>query len=152
MNRSLQIILAVLLCGIIFSGVCSASIYERLLTDELLEQASLVKVWDTVLPIGENEKLQQLFVLDRHIFGLSSSNYMVSMNRLTGKISFSRPFAGPGIPFEGLSIYKNELYSIIGNKIVEISPDFGIIKSSTHIKFNEIAKCFLFLIDCFCKR
>ena len=139
MNRSLQVVLAVLLCGIIFSSVCSASIYECLLSDELLEQAGLVKVWDTVLPIGENEKLQQLFVLDRHIFGLSSSNYMVSINRITGKISFSRSFAEPGIPFEGLSIYNNELYSIVGNKIIEISPDFGIEKSSTHIKFNEVA-------------
>ena len=139
MNRSLRIILAVLLCSIIFSGVCGAAIYERLLTDELLEQAGLVKVWDTVLPIGENEKLQEFFLLDRHVFGLSSSNYLVSMNRIIGNISFSRPFAEPGIPFGCLSIYENELYSIIGSKIIEISPDFGIEKSSTYIAFNEVA-------------
>ena len=139
MNRSLQIILAALLCSMVFSGVCRASINERLLSDELLEQAGLVKVWDTVLPIGENEKLQQLFILDRYVFGLSSSNYLVSMNRITGNISFSRPFAKPGIPFHDLSIYDNELYSIVGNKIVEISADFGIEKSSTHINFNEVA-------------
>lgn len=140
MNRSLLFFVAVLLCGIIFSGICDGSIYERLLSDELLEQAGLVKVWDTVLPIGENESLQQLFILDRHVFGLSSLNYLVSMNRITGKISFSRPFARPGIPFESLSIYDNELYSIIGNKIVEFSPDFGVEKSSTSIGCNEVAQ------------
>jgi len=139
MNRSLQIVLAILVCSVIFSGVCKATIYERLLSDELLEQVGLVKVWDTVLPIGENEEIEQLFVLDRHVFGLSSINYLVSMNRNTGKMAFSRPIADPGIPFRGLSIYKNELYSIVGNRILVITPDFGIEKSSTHIKFNEVA-------------
>ncbi|HPS55557.1 MAG TPA: PQQ-binding-like beta-propeller repeat protein [Sedimentisphaerales bacterium] len=139
MNRSLRFFLSVLLCSVFFLSICGASIDERLLSDELLGQAGLVKVWDTVLPIGENEKLQDLFMLDRHVLGLSSLNYLVSMNRLTGHVSFSKPVAEPGIPFKSLSIYDNELYSIIGNKIVEISPDFGIEKSSTNIEFNEVA-------------
>jgi len=103
---------------------------QRLVSRKLLEQARLKIQWETKLPIEATERLDRLFILGNRIYALSDHNYFVSLSRETGHEVFSRSFAPPGYTMLGLGLYKDELdkdqlISIIGNSLVEISPEFG---------------------------
>lgn len=100
-------------------------VLQRLVSPELLEQAKLKIEWENKLPMEETERLERLFILGGRIYALSDHNYMVSLNREKGRVVFSKSFAPVGFTVLGLKLYKDELISIIGNELVEISPDFG---------------------------
>jgi len=121
----------VLLTGILvfcvgLSCVEKVVLHRRwLIWPELIKEAGMEMVWDNELPIKETETLERLFILGNRIYALSNHNYMVSLNREKGDIVFSRPLARAGFPVLGLELYDNELISIIGNRLVEIDPEFG---------------------------
>ena len=100
-------------------------VLQRLVSPELLEHAKLKIEWENKLPMEETECLERLFILGGRIYALSDHNYMVSLNREKGRVVFSKSFAPVGFTVLGLKLYKDELISIIGNELVEISPDFG---------------------------
>ena len=109
---------------------------ERLVSPELLEHARLKIEWENKLPMEETERLERLFILGSRIYALSDHNYMVSLNREKGNVVFSRSFAPVGFTVLGLKLYKDELISIIGNELVEISPDFGTELRSKRLGFS----------------
>jgi outer membrane protein assembly factor BamB len=117
---------------------------QRLVSPELLKQAELEISWETKLPIKRGENLEQLFIpfdcaqgrLGNRIYGLSNQNFMVSLNRETGNVIFKRTIAETGLPVVGLRLYKDGLFSITGNKLVELSPESGEEQSAKHLKFG----------------
>ncbi|HDZ69252.1 MAG TPA: hypothetical protein ENH43_02410 [Phycisphaerales bacterium] len=118
---------------------------QWLVSPQLLAAGKLEILWQNELPMGEKESLEQLFILGNRIYALSDRNYMVSLNREKGNVIFSRFVARAGFPVFGLGLYKpvqgaavlskvegaggNELFSLIGNKLVEINPEFGTERS-----------------------
>jgi outer membrane protein assembly factor BamB len=106
---------------------------QRLVSRELLKQADLEILWETKLPIKKGENLERLFIpfdyaqgrLSNRIYGLSGQNFMVGMNRETGNVIFKKTIAKTGFPVVGLGLYKNGLFFIVGNKLVEINPESG---------------------------
>jgi outer membrane protein assembly factor BamB len=121
---------------------------QRLVSREMLKQAELEILWEAQLPIKKGESLERLFIpfdlasasakatADKsappvagrggnRIYGLTSENFMVSMNRETGNVIFKRTIAKTGLPVVGLELYKDGLFSIVGNKLVEINPESG---------------------------
>ena len=104
-----------------------------LVSPELLEHAKLEMLWQKELPIGKNESLERLFIpfdcaqgrLGNRIYALSDRNFMVSLDRDDGDVIFSRAVAPAGFTVVGLGLYKNEVISIIGGRLVEINPEFG---------------------------
>ncbi len=99
---------------------------ERLVRPEMLkhERGQLKILWENKFPISKSETLKHLFILGERIYGLSSRNYMVSLNRKTGDaiLSFSGNLAPAGVPVTGFDLYKNGLFTIIGDKLVELNP------------------------------
>jgi len=63
---------------------------------------------------------------------------MASLNREKGNVIFGRPIAQAGFPVLGLELYKDELFSIIGNKLVEINPEFGTELSAKRLAFGSV--------------
>ena len=118
----------------------SDGLSQWLVSPQLLAAGKLEILWQNELPIGEKESLEQLFILGNRIYALSDRNYMVSLNREKGNVIFSRFVAQAGFPVFGLGLYKpvlskvegaesDELFSLIGNKLVEINPEFGTERS-----------------------
>jgi outer membrane protein assembly factor BamB len=111
-------------------------VLQRLVSPELLEHARLKIQWETKLPIRATERLERLFILGNHIYALSDHNYVVSLNRETGNVIFNRSFAPAGLTMLGLELYKDELISVIGNRLVEIDPEFGKELRSKSLEFS----------------
>ncbi|MGA1979898.1 MAG: PQQ-binding-like beta-propeller repeat protein [Sedimentisphaerales bacterium] len=117
---------------------------QHLVSPELLKQAELEILWENKLPIRAGESLEQLFIpfdcaqgrLGNRIYGLSSQNFMVSMNREKGNVIFSRSIAEAGLPVVGLGLYKDELFSVAGNKLVEIDAGSGEERGDKRLKFG----------------
>jgi outer membrane protein assembly factor BamB len=109
---------------------------QRLVSPELLKQAELEILWETKLPIKRGESLERLFILGNRIYGLSDQNFMVSLNREKGNVIFSRSITDAGLPVVGLGLYKDELFSVAGNKLVEINPESGAERSAKRLGFG----------------
>ena len=109
---------------------------QRLVSPELLKQAELEILWENKLPIKRGESLERLFILGNRIYGLSDQNFMVSLNREKGNVIFSRSIAETGFPVVGLGLYKDELFSVAGNKLVEINPESGTERSAKRLGFG----------------
>ena len=104
-----------------------------LVTPELLKSGQLEVVWQTKLPIEKKENLEQLFILSNRIYGLSDKNYFVSLNREDGRVIFSKYITQTGFPVLGLKLYKDELISIAGDKLIEMNPESGAELSSMRL-------------------
>jgi len=108
----------------------------RLVSPELLESGNLEVVWETKLPIQESESLDQLVIIGSRIYALSSKNYMVALNKEKGNVIFSKSIAQAGFPVVGLELYGEELFSVVGNNLVEINTEFGAERQSTRLKYG----------------
>ncbi|MDD5065066.1 MAG: PQQ-binding-like beta-propeller repeat protein [Phycisphaerae bacterium] len=117
---------------------------QRLVSPELLKQAELEILWETKLPIKMGESLEKLLIpfdcsqgrLGNRVYGLSDRNFMIGMNRETGNVIFKRSVAAAGLPVTGLELYKDELFSITGDKLVEISLESGEERSAKRLGFG----------------
>ena len=74
---------------------------ERLVSSELLKAGGLKIVWENKMPIGKKESLEELLILGNRLYGFSSRNYLVSLDRSNGIEIFSRPFGQAGSPILG---------------------------------------------------
>jgi len=61
---------------------------------------------------------------------------MVSLNREKGNVIFSRLITDVGLPVVGLGLYKDELFSVAGNKLVEIDTGSGTELSAKRLGFG----------------
>lgn len=113
-------------------------VLEPLVSKELLLEAGLEMVWQSEMPMKVGEKLKRLYVIDDRVYGLSSFNYLVSLNRGTGKVVFSRSFGQEAFPVLGLEHFEDEIYSIVGNKLVEIDLGFGEGRGEKSFDFGVV--------------
>ena len=139
--RSELVLLFVILafgCGAVSGAEGEVVGSERLVSAELLKAASLETLWETKLPMKKGERLEQLYIVGNRIYCLSDENYMVSLHREKGNVIFSRNVAPAGLPVLGLELYEEELYSIIGGRLVELSVQFGTELSSESLGFGIV--------------
>lgn len=118
------------LTGLFIIGICGSSFAadfqsKRLVSEELAMAGNLKIVWENKLPIRAGETLKNLTVLGNQIYCLSDRNYIVSLSTKTGNVMFSRPFVAPELPIIGLELYGDELFSVVGNRLIEINPQTG---------------------------
>jgi len=109
-----------------------------IVSPELSAFGGLKIVWQNKLPIREAENLDQLFIIGNRIYALSDHNYMVCLDRDKGNVIFSRPVAPAGFPVVGLELYQDELISVIGNELVEISPNTAIVNKAKYLEFSIV--------------
>ncbi len=104
---------------------------KQLISQELLKASNLRTVWSNELPVKNNESLKELRILGKRIYALSNRNYLMSLNKETGKMVFGSYVTRVGFPLIGLELYEKQLLSIIGgNKLVNINPDSGVQRNS----------------------
>ncbi len=113
-------------------------VLKELVSAELVKTCELEIVWQNELPMGEGETLERLFIVGSRVYAISSRNYVVSLDRETGKVVFSRQVARAGLPVVGMELYNDELFSIIGNKLVEINPESGAERSIKRMKVGVV--------------
>lgn len=109
-----------------------------LVSAQLLEAGGLKLLWQSKLPVKENESLEKLYAVENRIYALTGSNYLVCLNRETGKVIFSRQLVEPGFPVFGLQQYGDEIFCIAGNKLFQINPEFGTDLTVSRLKLNAI--------------
>jgi outer membrane protein assembly factor BamB len=134
----------ILFAGLLIFCVAAGSVAAEggsggLVSPELLEHGRLKILWQGELPIKETESLERLFIVGNRIYALSDRKYMVSLNREKGNVIFSRTVAEAGLPVIGLELYKEKLFSVIGNELVEINPGFGRELSSERMAFGVVS-------------
>ncbi len=100
-------------------------VLEPLVSKELLNEAGLEMVWQIEMPMKVGEELKQLYIVGDRVYGLSSCNYLAAINRKTGRVAFSRSIGEEPFPVLGFSHFEDEIYSIVGNKLVEMDLGFG---------------------------
>ncbi len=129
--------------GLLVLGAATISLavgadQRGLISPDLLEHAKLKMLWQSELPIKYDETLEHISIIGNRMYVRSSQNYMFSLDRQTGKVTFSRPIAAPGIPVLGLEPYDETLLSVIGNKLVEIDSQSGAERRSMNFKLGLI--------------
>lgn len=105
--------------------IAAASDSDGLVSPVLLEHAGLKIVWDSELPIKKGETLAQLVLLGNRVYAISSRNYMVSMDKDTGKNVFSKTVAPEGFPIAGLVLYGDTILCAGGSKLEELGTETG---------------------------
>jgi len=136
MSRCRLVLLVSFFVFCVVPGSMAEEGMQRLVSPELLKQAELEILWENKLPIKRGESLERLFILGNRVYGLSSQNFLVSLNREKGNVIFSRSIAESGFPVVGLGLYKDELFSVAGNKLVEINPESGTERSAKRLGFG----------------
>lgn len=122
-------------CAVVSSGAAQSG-SQQLVSPELLKAGKLEIVWQKDLPIGKKDSLEQLIILGDRIYALTNHKYIVSLNRNTGDVGFSRPMVRGNLPVVGLELYNGELYSVAGDRLVEIDPEFGTELDSTRLAYS----------------
>lgn len=133
--RIILLVSLLVLCGALI-GIAAEGGLRPLVSLELLRSAKLKMLWQNELPMKRGEGLEQLFVLGERIYALSDRNYFVCLNVKKGNVIFSRDVAPVGLPVVGLELYGGELFSLIGNKLVEINPELGTEAGVSRLEFG----------------
>ncbi len=109
---------------------------RRLISPGLLSRAGLEIVWDDELPIENGEKLERLSIIGDKIYALSGRNYLISLGREKGEKVFSKYAAPVGQPVAEPALYGDELVSVHGSKVVEMSEGTGEELRSQSIEYR----------------
>lgn len=117
-------------------GLSASSGSRWLISPGLLSRAGLEIVWDDELPIESGEKLARLSIVGDKIYALSSRNYLISLGREKGEKVFSKYAAPAGQPVGEPVLYKDELISVLGDRIVEMSERTGEELRSQRIEYR----------------
>lgn len=125
-----------IIVGLLALNANSAIAVDRLIEPEKLKNTDLEIKWETKFPVGKNEELKTLTALGNRLYAFSTEGYAVAMSRSGGNIIWSRYLSRDSLPVVGFDSYGNNIYSIIGNELVELNPEFGTEKSRFRLPFG----------------
>jgi len=117
-------------------GLGAASSSRWVVSPALLERAGLEIVWDDELPIDSAEKLARLSIVGGNIYALSGRNYLISLDKDKGEKVFSKYAAPVGQPVAKPMLYEDELITVLGNRVVEMSERTGEELRSQNIEYR----------------
>lgn len=131
----------VLLAGILFlnfavAGFAAESKLKWLVDKSMLETEKLELSWQTELPIKSSENLERILITGPRLYVFTDMNYLFALNRETGNIIFSGQFAKENFPMFGFEAYGKQLYSVVGNRLIEIDSDTGIQKTEQSLGYG----------------
>jgi outer membrane protein assembly factor BamB len=146
MSRNILLILAAAMAAISGCGGPEKKIeqpmrqpvIEKLLSQQQLQRTGLTTVWQENVPLKTHEKISRLVVLDDRLYALSDKNYLVSFERKTGKRLFSRMLGLEGFSVLELKHYGRSLYTIAGDKLMEIDRDTGEDKKAKSFDYGVV--------------
>jgi outer membrane protein assembly factor BamB len=106
-----------------------------LVSPELVERGQLKMLWQTKLPITDNEAVRELHIIGDRLYILSDLNHIFCLDRQKGAVVFSEPVAPAGFAVLGLSAYGGELLTVIGNSLVRIDMESGRQREAVDLDF-----------------
>ncbi len=119
---------------VVFTSMLLAENEDRwLIPRGMVASAELKIVWQFNLPMADGETLNDMLLCGNRLCTLSSGNYLSCINKADGNMMFSDLIAQAGLPVVDFESYKGELLTMVGNKLIEISADFGSQKTTTQI-------------------
>jgi len=120
------------------SSLCPAkeSGFRWLVSDSAVAGTELKILWQYNIPLRDGETLEQLRIFSGRLYGMSSRNYLTCIDRKNGRVVFSSFIASAGLPVSRLERYKDMLITVIGNKLVEINPEFGTEHSRMDVVYG----------------
>ena len=116
--------------------ISQSDLVWKLVWPEQLADSNLEIVWQYKLPMKALERLEQLYIFGDRIYALSNKNYMVSLDRESGQVMFSRSVGQAGFEVIGMELYDGELISIIGSRLVHINSNSGVENKSSRLAFG----------------
>ncbi len=109
---------------------------EHLVSPELLKNAGLEILWESALPTKENESLDKLLLVGDRVYAISDKSYVLSVNKENGRTIFTKTVKPAGLKMERLNLLDGKLFSIAGDKLIEINPDTGVETNSMDFDFS----------------
>ncbi|MGA2071654.1 MAG: PQQ-binding-like beta-propeller repeat protein [Sedimentisphaerales bacterium] len=135
----LRFALLAVVSQIIFTSILYAEDeLHWLIPRAMVASTELKIVWQFNLPMGKGESLDQFFLSGNRLCTLSSRNYLSCINRADGNVMFFGSIAPAGLPVADFESYKGGLITMVGEKIIEISADFGSEKTVTNITSGAV--------------
>ncbi|MHC4265580.1 MAG: outer membrane protein assembly factor BamB family protein [Planctomycetota bacterium] len=132
-----KIVLMISFCLILtISSFGQENTKKPLVWPELLEHGKLKIVWENKLPLKETEKQDRFYIAGTYFYSFTDGNYIVSLNKNDGSFVFGRSYAPTGFPVLGFELYEDEIFSIIGNELVEIRAASGVETTKTRLQFG----------------
>ena len=124
---------------IIFTSMLLAQNEDRWLVPRgMVASTELKIVWQFNLPMANGETLNDMLLCGSRLCTLSSGNYLSCINKADGNVMFADLIAPVGLPVVDFESYKGELLTMVGNKLIEISVDFGSQKTTTRIDTSVV--------------
>lgn len=115
--------------GFVSAGKADNCIGELMFSPELLDEAGLRTVWESRVSLIAGERISNIWQLGSNIYVLTSRNYLTCISKEVGNIRFARQIAAAGQPVFEPTLENDKLTFLAGNKIVELDPNLGSIKS-----------------------
>jgi outer membrane protein assembly factor BamB len=157
MLDNVQRLFLLLVCAAVLPG-CRAPAPQRerladLANPQLLSAADISIAWQNQLPLKPEvtrrtwfserlltpaEEMKRLTILGDRLYALSDRNYLVSLNRHSGQLVFSRNMAPASFTVKGMDLHGNEIVSVIANRLVEIDPEFGTEKRASEVPYGIV--------------
>ena len=140
MNRLLKfsVILIFIITVLCPSGLTFAQENDslHLVSPELLKHANLKIVWENILPLNENETMEEMFIIGDQIYLISNRNFTMSLDRQTGRKIFNRNLAIDGLVAEDFVDANDQIIYIVGNRYIQIEKQSGIEKEKNEVDFG----------------
>lgn len=121
------LLLVVCWLGSVSAPAWAVEVPNPLITKDLLDSAGLTLVWQTKLPLRENEgeRFEAVTLLEDRLYVRSTENYMWSLDRKSGSVAFNRSIAPKGFALLGWNAYEDCLITVIDNQLVELDKASG---------------------------
>lgn len=120
------------------SSVAAQENSEWLVSPELLKNAGFKILWENILPTTRGESLERLVILGDHVYAISDKNYMLCLDRNSGRQIFGRIVGLSGLRLADLSLYDDKLISAAGSQLFEINPDTGLELSIVNVGYGIV--------------
>ncbi len=96
---------------------------EPLVSRPLLRSAGLQWNWEIQLPIRSGETLDRLFVFGDVVYALTDTNFLLSLDRATGRARFGLTLAEVGLPVADPLFYEDKLWFMVGGRLICVDPE-----------------------------
>jgi outer membrane protein assembly factor BamB len=111
---------------------------QWLVSPELLKNAGFKILWENILPTTKGESLERLVILGDRVYAISDKNYMLCLDRNSGRQIFGKIIGLSGLRLADLSLYDDKLISAAGSQLFEINPDTGLELSFINVGYGIV--------------
>jgi len=96
---------------------------EPLVSRALLRSTGLQWNWEIQLPIRPGERLDRLFVFGDAVYALTDTNFLLSLDRATGRARFGLTLTEVGLPVADPLFYEGKLWFMVGGRLICVDPE-----------------------------